>query len=61
MNFPTLPYDNVTYSFFLEIWFLGPTHPTILYDVTLFTLFSPAYRRTLETGVSVSDVMDLTH
>ena len=39
MNFPTLPYDNVTYSFLLEIWFWGPTHPTFLYDVTLLDLF----------------------
>ena len=39
MNFPTLPYDDVTYSFLLEIWFWGPTHPTFLYDVTLFSLF----------------------
>ena len=39
MNFPTLPYDNVTYSFLLEIWFWGPTPPTFLYDVTLFSLF----------------------
>ena len=39
MNFPTLPYNNVTYSFLLEIWFWGPTHPTFLYDVTLFSLF----------------------
>ena len=39
MNFPTLPYDNVTNSFLLEIWFWGPTHPTFLYDVTLFTFF----------------------
>ena len=23
MNFPTLPYDNVTYSFLLEIWFIA--------------------------------------
>ena len=23
----------------LEIWFWGPTHPTFLYDVTLFTFF----------------------
>ena len=39
MNFPTLPYDNVSYSFLLEIWFGGPTHPTFLYDVTLLDLF----------------------
>ena len=39
MNFPTLPYDKLTYSFLQEIWFWGPTHPTFLYDVTLFTLF----------------------
>ena len=39
MNFPTLPYDNVTYSFLLEICFWGPTHPTFLYDVTLLDLF----------------------
>ena len=39
MNFSTLPYDNVTYSFLLEIWFWGPTHPTFLYDVTLLDLF----------------------
>ena len=39
MNFPTLPYDDVTYSFLLEIWFWGPTHPTFLYDVTLLDLF----------------------
>ena len=28
MNFPTLPYDHVTNSFLLEIWFWGPTYPT---------------------------------
>ena len=39
MNLPTLPYDNVTYSVLLEIWFWGPTHPTFLYDVTLLDLF----------------------
>ena len=39
MNFPTLPYDNVTYSFLLEICFWGPTYPTFLYDVTLLDLF----------------------
>ena len=39
MNFPTLPYDNVTDSFLLEKWFWGPTHPAFLYDVTLFSLF----------------------
>ena len=39
MNFPTLPYNNVTYSFLLEIWFWCPTHPTFLYDVTLLDLF----------------------
>ena len=39
MNFPTLPYDTVTNSFLLEICFWGPTYPTFLYDVTLFTLF----------------------
>ena len=39
MNFPTLPYDHVTNSFLLEIWFWGPTYPTFLYDVTLFSLF----------------------
>ena len=39
MNFPTLPYDNVTYLFLLEIWFWGPTHPTFLYKVTLLELF----------------------
>ena len=40
MNFPTLPYDNVTYSFLLEIWFWCPTYPTFLYEVTLLKLFS---------------------
>ena len=39
MDFPTLPYDDVTHSFLLEIWFWGPTYPTFLYNVTLFTLF----------------------
>ena len=39
MNFPTLPYDHVTNSFLLEICFWGPTYPTFLYDVTLFSLF----------------------
>ena len=37
-NFLTLPYDHVTNSFLLEIWFWGPTYPTFLYDVTLFSL-----------------------
>ena len=39
MNFLTLPYNCVTISFLPEIWFWGPTHPTFLYDVTLFSLF----------------------
>ena len=39
MNFTTLPYDHVTNSFLLEICFWGPTYPTFLYDVTLFSLF----------------------
>ena len=39
MNFLTLPYDYDTNSFLLEIWFWGPTYPTFLYDVTLFSLF----------------------
>ena len=39
MNFPTLPSDHVTNSFLLEICFWGPTYPTYLYDVTLFSLF----------------------
>ena len=39
MKFRALPYDNVIYSFLLEIWFWGPTHPTFLYYFTLFTLF----------------------
>ena len=40
MNFPTLPYDHVTNSFLLEICFWGPTYPTVLYEVTPFSLFS---------------------
>ena len=39
MNFPTLPYDNVTYSFLQEIWFWGPTHPTFSDTMSLFLLF----------------------
>ena len=39
IDFPTLPYNHVTNSFLLEIWFWGPIYPTSLYDVTLFTLF----------------------
>ena len=39
MNFLTLPYDHVTISFLPEIWFWGPTHPTFLHDVTLFSFF----------------------
>ena len=39
MNFLTLSYNCVTISFLPEIWFWGPTHPTFLYDVTLFSLF----------------------
>ena len=39
INFLTLPYNCVTISFLPEIWFWGPTHPTFLYDVTLFSLF----------------------
>ena len=40
MSFLTLPYDCVTISFLPEIlWFGGPTYPTFLYDVTLFSLF----------------------
>ena len=39
MNFPTLPYDHVTNSFNLEIWFCGPTNPTFSDNVTLFTLY----------------------
>ena len=35
MNLQTLPYDHVTNSFNLEIWFCGPTNPTF----TLFLLF----------------------
>ena len=38
MNLATLPYDHVTNSFLLEIWFCGPTYPTFLFDVTIFTL-----------------------
>ena len=43
MNFPTLPYDHVTNSFLLEIWFCGPTYPTFLYDVTLCSLFFKSF------------------
>ena len=39
MIFLTLPYNCVTISFLPEIWFWGPTHPTFLYNVTLFSLF----------------------
>ena len=39
MNFPTPAFAHVTNSFHLEIWFWGPTYPTYLYDVTLFSLF----------------------
>ena len=39
MNFPTLPSSHVTNSFLLELWFCGPTYPTFLCDVTLFSLF----------------------
>ena len=38
MNFPTLPYDNVTYSFLLEIWFrVQPTLPFC--TMSLFWIF----------------------
>ena len=39
MNLLTLPYNCVTISILLEIWFWGPTHPTFLYDVTILDLF----------------------
>ena len=39
MNFLTLSDNCVTISFLPEIWFWGPTHPTFLYNVTLFSLF----------------------
>ena len=50
MNFPTLPYDHVTNSFLLEICFWGPTYPTFLYDVTLFSLF---FIWTLPLGICI--------
>ena len=48
MNFPTLPYDHVTNSFLLEICFWGPTYPTFLYDVTLFTLFFELFPKEID-------------
>ena len=38
MNFPTLPYDNVTYSFLLEIWFWGPFCTMSLFWIFFFEL-----------------------
>ena len=52
MNFPTLPYDHVTNSFLLEICFWGPTYPTFLYNVTLFSLFF--------LNSSLSNILSLT-
>ena len=38
INFPTLPYDYVTDSFLLEIWFWGPTYHKLV-TMSLFLLF----------------------
>ena len=39
IDFPTLPYDHVTNSFLLEIWFWGPTNLTFSYNaMSLFLI-----------------------
>ena len=57
MNFPTVPYDHVTNSFLLELWFWSPTYPSFSDKITLFLFNSFIPYVILQISISISFIL----